>query len=70
MYKTNKHKILVIIINRIILLNTSYYIIFAFLFKKIYKVYKWLFKYIKDFYKYFDILNSNIILTNAQNSLI
>lgn len=42
MYKTNKYKIFLIIINMIMLLNTSYYIVFIFVSKKIYWVYKWL----------------------------
>lgn len=39
-YKTNKYKISLIIINKIMLLNVSYYITLAFIFKKTYKVYK------------------------------
>lgn len=52
---------LLIIIKGVTLLNTSYYINFAFFCKKTYEVYKCLFKYIKDFYKYFDILDLNVI---------
>ena len=69
-YKTNKYKMPLIIINKITLLNTSYYIAFTFIFKETYEVYKWLFEYVKDFYKYLDISNLNIILMDAQNSLI
>lgn len=61
MYKTNKY---IIIINGVILLNTSYYITFILVFKKTYKVYKLLLRYIKKLDKYFDIPNLNIILTN------
>lgn len=39
-YKTNKYKISLIIINEIMLLNISYYIALAFVFKKTYKAYK------------------------------
>ncbi len=51
-------------------LNTSYYIAFIFISKEIYEVYNWLIKLIKDFDKYLDISNLNVILINAQNSLI
>lgn len=40
LYKTNKYKIFLIIISRVIFLNISYYIIFIFISKKTYKVYK------------------------------
>lgn len=59
-----------IIISKVIPLNLSYYIDFKFIFKKIYKVYKWLFQCIKNFYKYFNTSNSNIILTDTENSFI
>ena len=39
-YKTNKYKLLLIIISGVTLLNTSYYIAFVFIFKETYKVYK------------------------------
>ncbi len=69
-YKTNKYKMLLIIISGVTLLNTSYYVAFAFVSKKTYEVYKWLFEYVKDLYKYLDIPDLNVILTNTQNSLI
>lgn len=69
-YKTNKYKMYLIIISKITLLNISYYIAFAFIFKEIYKVYKWLLKSIQNFYKYFNIPNLNIILIDIQNSFI
>lgn len=39
-YKTNKYKIFLIIINSVTSLITSYYIAYAFIFKKTYEVYK------------------------------
>lgn len=69
-YKTNKYKMLLIIVSRVTSLNISYYIAFAFVFKKIFKIYKWLFECIGNLYKYFDILNLDVIFTNAQNKLI
>lgn len=59
-----------IIIRKVKLININYYMIYTFIFKKIFKVYKWLHKYIKNLYKYFDILNLSIIFINTQNSLI
>ncbi len=64
-YKTNKYKILLIIISRVMPLNTSYYIAFTFISKEIYEIYNWLFEYIKDLYRYLNILDLNIILTDA-----
>lgn len=69
-YRTNKYKMPLIIISRVMPLNTSYYITFAFISKEIFKICKWLFKYVKNFYKYFDIPDSNVILTNAQKNVI
>ena len=69
-YKTNKYKMLLIIISKFTLLNTSYYVAFVFVSKEIYEVYKWLLECVKDLYKYFDIPDLNVILTDAQNSLI
>ena len=69
-YKTNKYKIPLIIISGITPLNISYYIAFAFVSKKTFEVYRWLLKCVKDLYEYFDIPDSDIILTDAQNSLI
>lgn len=63
-YKINKYKIFLIIINRITLLNISYYVVFIFVSKKTNKVYKWSLKFVKDFYKYFNISDLNVILTN------
>lgn len=37
-YKTNKYKILLIIIRRVIFLNISYYFVFIFVFKEIFKI--------------------------------
>lgn len=57
-YKTNKYKMPLIIISRVMPLNTSYYIAFAFVSKEItYEVYKWLFECVKDLYEYLDILD-------------
>ncbi len=50
--------------------NISYYIAFAFVSKKTFEVYKWLLECIKDLYKYFDIPDPNVILTNANTSYI
>lgn len=61
---------LLIMINGVTLLNTSYYVAFAFIFKETYEIYKWLVECVKNFYKYLDILNLNVILTNIQNNLI
>ena len=69
-YKTNKYKISLIIISGVMPLNTSYYIAFAFVSKKTYEVYKWLFECVKDFYKYLNISDPNIILIDVQNSFI
>lgn len=69
-YRINNYKISQIITNKMILLNTSYYIIIIFVLKKIFEVYNQLFEYIKDFYKYLDIFNSNINFINIQNSFI
>ena len=69
-YKTNKFKMLLIIIRRVTLLNINYYVAFAIVSKKIYKVYKWLFEYVKYVYEYLDIPDPNVILTDTQNSLI
>ncbi len=69
-YKTNKYKILLIIISRLMSLNISYYIAFVFVFKKIYEIYKWLPEYVKDFYEWLDISDPNVILIDVQNSLI
>ncbi len=61
-YKTNKYKIPLIIINEVTLFNTSYYVSFTFVSKETYKIYKWLFKYVKNLYKYLNILDLNVIL--------
>ena len=37
-YKTNKYKMLLIIISGVTPLNTSYYVTFAFIFKEIYEI--------------------------------
>lgn len=47
MYKTNKYKMPLIIISRVMPLNTSYYIAFAFVSKETYKVHKGLFECVK-----------------------
>lgn len=39
-YKTNKYKMPLIIISRAMLLNTSYYIAFVYIFKEKFEVYK------------------------------
>ena len=69
-YKNNKYKMPLIIISGVTLLNTSYYVAFANVFKETFEVYKWLLKCVKDLYKYLDIPNLDIILTDAQNNLI
>ena len=69
-YKTNKYKMPLIIISGVTLLNTSYYVAFAFVSKETYEVYKWLLECVKDLYEYLDIPDPNVILTDAQNSLI
>ena len=69
-YKTNKYKMSLIIISGVMFLNTSYYVAFLFVSKEIFEGYKWLLKCVKDFYEYFDIFNSDVILTDAQNSFI
>lgn len=69
-YETNKYKIFLFIISRTMSLNTSCYITFAFISKKIFEIYKLLFDYVKDFYKYLNILDPNIILIDAQNNFI
>ena len=69
-YKTNKYKMLLIIISRVALLNTSYYIAFTFVCKETFEVYKWLLEYVKDLYEYFDIFEPDVILTDIQNSFI
>lgn len=51
-------------------LNTNYYVAFAFVSKETFKVYKWLFKCVKYLYEYLDIPNLDVILIDAQNSLI
>lgn len=57
-------------ISEVILLNTSYYMRFIFVFKEIYEFYKWLLEYIKDFYEYLDISDPIVILTDTKNNLI
>ncbi len=69
-YKTNKYKMPLIIISGVMPLNTGYYIAFAFVSKETYEVYKWLLECVKDLYKYLDIPDPNVIVTDAQNSLI
>ena len=61
---------LLIIISGVTPLNTSYYVAFAFVSKETYEVYKWLLECVKDLYKYLDIPDPNVIVTDAQNSLI
>ena len=69
-YKTNKYKMLLIIISGVTSLNTSYYITFVFVFKETFEVYKWVVECIKNLYKYFDIPDLNVILIDAHKSLI
>ena len=69
-YKTNKYKMPLIIISGVTSLNTSYYVVFAFVSKETFKIYKWLFEYVKDLYEYLDISDRDVILTDTQNSLI
>ena len=59
-----------IIISGVMPLNTNYYVAFAFVLKKTFDVYKWLLEFVKDLYKYLDIPNPDVILTDAQNNLI
>lgn len=69
-YKTNKYKMLLIIIGGVTPLNINYYVAFAFVFKERNKVYKGLFECVNDIYEDLDILDLDVILTNAQNNLI
>ena len=69
-YKTNKYKMPLIIISGVTPLNTSYYVAFAFVSKETFEVYKWLLECVKDLYEYLDIPDPDVILTDAQNSLI
>lgn len=69
-YKTTKYKMPLIIISGVMPLNTSYYVAFVFVSKETFKVYKWLLECVKDLYEYLDIPDLDVILTDAQNSLI
>ena len=69
-YKTNKYKMPLIIVSEVTPLNTSYYFAFTFVSKEVFEVYKWLLECVKDLYEYLNIPDPDVILTDAQMSLI
>lgn len=70
MYKTNVYKMPLYIIIEIMLLNTTYYIVFVFLLAKMVDDYYWILGIIEKLYEFFDVLNSKVIITSTNFNII
>ncbi len=69
-YKTNVYKMLLYIIIGVMPLNTTYYIIFAFLSSETVDDYCWVLGIVKKLYKFLDIPDPKVIITNTDPSII
>lgn len=69
-YKTNVYQILLCIITGVTLLNTTYYVGFAFLTMETVKDYEWVLQCIKNLYLILDIPDLDIIITDTDPSII
>lgn len=69
-YKTNIYNMLLYITIRVMFLNTTNYIAFAFLLSKTVDNYHWILDIIKKLYKFLDILNPKVIIINTKSSII
>lgn len=70
-YKINIYKMSLYIITRITFLNISYYyIIFVFLSVETVDDYYWILGAIRKLYEFFDFMDSKVIITNTNPSII
>lgn len=68
-YKINKYKMLLLIINGQIIININFYVDFCFLsYEKIID-YRWILKKLFELYKYYSLFNSTIIVTNIKTNI-
>ncbi len=69
-YKTNVYRMPLYIITGVTPLNTTYYVGFAFLSMETVEDYEWVLQCIKNLYLILDIPDPNVIITDADRSII